>query len=197
MMTIVIIVMPTKSFAARTGVIVMVRAQIISIVVYALIAYWYVAPTLKRLDKRGALTALLWVHVFRYVVLYLYVARLEGYLISDAALTELVLGDLIGAAVAAVGILLLRFRLRAGVLFAALVVVVSLADMAGGIYIRSSEAPRADATGVWWLVFVFFAPLILVSLPLIVWQLYSRRRQTLQSASVQAAVATPLTPSIG
>jgi hypothetical protein len=176
----------------------MARAQLISIVVYALIAYWYVAPGLKRLEKRDALTVLMWVHVFRYVVLYLYVARREGYLISDTALTELVVGDLAGAAIAAVAILLLRFRSRVGVLFAAFVVVASLADMAGGIYIRSSEAPRADATGVWWLILVFFAPLILVSLPLIVWQLYTLRGETLGRLSVETPVTrAPLSVSIG
>jgi hypothetical protein len=174
----------------------MVRAQLISILVYALIAYWYVAPALRRMDKRGALSALLWLHVFRYVVLYLYVARVEGYAISDAALTELVVGDLGGAAVAAVGIVLLRFRMRAGVWFAGLVVFFSLADMAGGIYLRRTEPPRADATGVWWLIFVYFAPLILVSLPLIVWQLYVRRDQNLErpagvSALGRAAMASP------
>src|ERR1700753_2142777 len=139
MITLVIIVTYLRSFVTRAAVIVMARAQLISIVVYSLIAYWYVSPGLKRLEKRDALTALMWVHVFRYVVLYLYVARREGYLISDTALTELVVGDLAGAAIAAVSILLLRFRLRAGVVFAALVVIASVADMAGGIYIRSFE----------------------------------------------------------
>jgi hypothetical protein len=158
-----------------------IRAQLISIVTYAFIAWWYVAPRLSKLDKRQALTALLWVHVFRYIVLYLYVARREGYGISERALTELVVGDLTGAAIAAVAIILLRLRSRVGVWLAALVVAASLADMAGGIYVRSSEPPRADATGVWWLIFVFFAPLILVSLPPIVWQLYSRRGQPLET----------------
>jgi hypothetical protein len=162
-----------------------IRAQLISIVTYAFIAWWYVAPGLRKLDKRQALTALLWVHVFRYVVLYLYVARGEGYGISERALTELVVGDLTGAAIAAVAIILLRLRSPVGVWLTALVVAESLADMAGGIYVRGSEPPRADATGVWWLLFVFFAPLILISLPLMVWQLYVRRGETLGTRVAQ------------
>jgi hypothetical protein len=161
-----------------------IRAQLISIVTYAIIAWWYVVPRLNKLDKRQALTALLWVHVFRYVVLYLYVARREGYGISDRALTELVVGDLTGAAIAAVAIILLRLRSRVGVWLTALVVAASLADMVGGIYVRSSEPPRADATGVWWLIFVFFAPLILISLPLMIWQFYVRRGQTIDTAAL-------------
>jgi hypothetical protein len=158
-----------------------IRAQFISIVVYALIAWWYVVPRLKSLDRAGALTVLLWVHVFRYVVLYLYVARQEGYEISARALNNLVVGDLSGAMIAAAGIILLRFRSRIGLWFSALVVVASVADIASGIYVRRSDPPRPDATGVWWLLFVYFAPLILVSLPLIAWQLYTRRGEPLRA----------------
>jgi hypothetical protein len=156
-----------------------IRAQLISILTYGLIAWWYVAPWLKKLERGQALSALLWVHVFRYVVLYLYVAQREGYPISANAVTELVVGDLGGALIAIVAIVLLRYQLRLGLAFSALVIVASLADMVGGVYVRSTEPPRGEATGVWWLIFVYFAPLILVSLPLIAWQLYARRGEPL------------------
>jgi hypothetical protein len=158
-----------------------IKAQLISIVVYAFIAWWYVAPRLNASSKGQALTALLWVHVFRYVVLYLYVAKEEGYAISARALNELVVGDLSGAIIAAAAIILLRFRSQLGVWVSALVVIASLADVAGGAYLRRLDPPRGDATGVWWLVFVYFAPLILVSLVLMVWQLYSRRGEPLRA----------------
>jgi hypothetical protein len=170
----------------------MIKAQLITILTYAFIAWWYVAPRLNRLDKRDALTALLWVHVFRYVVLYLYVAKQEGYGISERAMTGLVMGDLTGAALAALAIILLRFRSRVGVWAASLVVLATLADMVDGFIVRSSEPPRADALGVWWMLFVFFAPLILISLPLLIWQLYVRRGQSLgRSAVPQKGAAHP------
>ena len=161
----------------------MIRVQLISIIAYAFIAWWYVAPWLKKLERSQALTALLWVHVFRYVALYLYVAQREGYAISDNAVTELVVGDLSGALLAAVGIVGLRARSRLGIAFSWLVILASIADVTGGAYIRSSEPPRADATGLWWLIFVFFAPLVVVSLPLIAWQLYTRRGEPLSGRS--------------
>jgi len=157
----------------------MIRVQFISIVAYGFIAWWYVTPWLKKLERGQALTALLWVHVFRYVVLYLYVAQREGYAISDNAVAELVIGDLGGALLAVAGIVCLRLHSRLGLAFAWFVVIASIADVTGGAYIRSTEPPRADATGLWWLIFVFFAPLIVVSLPLIVWQLYTRRDEPL------------------
>lgn len=155
----------------------MIQAQFLSIGVYGLIAWWYVAPGLKRLSRRDALTAILWVHVFRYCVLYIFVARREGYGISDTALTELVVGDLAGAALGLVAIIFLRLRFTVGVLLSWLVVAATIADFAIGIYTRQGDPPRGDAAGPWWLIFVFFAPAVLVSLPLLIWQLVSRRRE--------------------
>jgi hypothetical protein len=128
-----------------------------------------------------------WVHVFRYIVLYLYVAQREGYAISDTAVAELVIGDLAGALIAALGIIFLRLRWRLGLALAGLVVIASIADVAGGTYLRSIEPPRPDAAGVWWLIFVFFAPLIVVSLPLIVWQLIIKRDEPLANTGSEAA----------
>jgi hypothetical protein len=156
----------------------MKQAQLISIVVYALLAWWYVAPRLRQLGFAQSLTVLLWIHVFRYCVLYLHVARQEGYAISDAAVTELVVGDVAGALIASLAIVALRLHLRVGLALAWLVIVVTVGDAAAGFYQRSIEAPRADAVGVWWLIFVFFAPAVLVSLPLLGWQLVTRRAQS-------------------
>ena len=164
----------------------MIRVQFVSIVVYGGLAWLYVVPWLRKADRANALTALLWVHVFRYVVLYLYVAQREGYPISDNAVMELVIGDLSGAILAAAGIACLRMRSRLGLVLAGLVIVASIADVTGGFIIRSIEPPREDAAGVWWLIFVFFAPLIVISLPLITWQLYARRGEPLKAVSVSA-----------
>jgi hypothetical protein len=38
-----------------------------TLVVYSLIAHWYVAPRLSRLSRELALVPLLWVHAFRIV----------------------------------------------------------------------------------------------------------------------------------
>ena len=160
----------------------MVKDLFISLVVYSLIAIWYVVPWLKKLDKRQALTAPLWIHVFRYLALYLLVAQREGYAISHEVLSVVVIGDLSGAALALAGIIFLRMRSRLGPIFAALVLIASIIDFAVGTYIRSQHGPDPEATGVWGLVFVFFAPLVLVSLPLLGWQLFQRRGEALSSA---------------
>jgi hypothetical protein len=137
-------------------------------------AYMLIGPWLRRLAFTRALTILLWVHVFRYSVLYIYVAQHEGYPISGIATEELVIGDLAGAILAIVSIVALRFNWRLGLITSWLVVAESVLDFVGATYLRISEPARADATGVWWIIFVYFGPLILVSLPLMVWQLSMR-----------------------
>ena len=162
------------------------QAQLISLVVYALIALGYVAPYLKRLQLGQALTLLLGVHIFRYSALYLYVAQHDGsYPISDIALAQQVTGDLVGAALGAAAIVALRFRFRFGLASSWLVIVATIADAVTALYQRSLEPPRADATGVGWVIFVFYAPAVLVSLPLLGWQLVARRAEPLEAVAPQ------------
>jgi hypothetical protein len=157
----------------------MTKVLLISVVVYSLIAVWYVAPWLKKLDKRQALTAPLWVHVFRYLCLYLPIAQRDGYAISDRILHVVVVGDLSGAVLALAAIIFLRMRSRLGPFFAGLVLIASLIDIVVGTYVRRQIGSDPEASGVWWLVFVYFAPLVLVSLPILGWQLYQRRGESL------------------
>jgi hypothetical protein len=49
-------------------------AQLISLIVFAAIAKWYLVPWLHELSRAESLTALLWVHVFRYVALQVFSA---------------------------------------------------------------------------------------------------------------------------
>lgn len=122
---------------------------------------------------------MLWVHVFRYMVLYIFTARREGYPISDAATLELVIGDLAGATISLAAIILLRLRARLGLAVSRLLVLETIADLFGANYYRRIEPPRADATGAWWFVYVFFGPMILVNLFLLIWQLVVRRHEPL------------------
>jgi hypothetical protein len=157
----------------------MIRIQIFTIVAYALFAFWYAVPALRRLRRADALAAIASVHVFRYIVLYIYQAQHEGYTISTAAARDLVIGDLAGAAIAIFAIALLRYRIKLGVAFCWLLVVETLIDAIVGGHQKSIDPPVSGLAGVWWLVFTFFAPLIMVSLPLLAWQLYSRRNESL------------------
>ncbi|MBO0717520.1 MAG: hypothetical protein J2P55_09355, partial [Rhizobiales bacterium] len=103
-------------------------AQFISLFVYALIAKWYVAPWLSGLKRADAITALLWVHAFRYVALMAFSAQRDGFPISDDGLFEIVIGDVAGAAIALAAIFALRFRARFGIALAWLLAAETIFD---------------------------------------------------------------------
>jgi hypothetical protein len=154
-------------------------AQIVTLIVYSRIAAWYVTPWLQRQSRADALIALLWVHVFRYVALQVFSAQRDGFPISDGGAMNIVLGDVGGAVLAFLAILLLRHRIGVGVrlswLLAAETAYDTFENIRGGI----REHLMGAAGGVTWLVLVFFVPLVVVSFVLLVWQLYARRNEAL------------------
>src|SRR2546427_7542162 len=87
-------------------------AQLLSLIVLATAARWYLVPWLKSRPRADALIALLWVHVFRYVALQVFSAQQTGFPISDGAAMEIVIGDVAGAVIAFVTIALFRRRVR-------------------------------------------------------------------------------------
>src|SRR5213083_764375 len=86
-----------------------------SLVAYALIAFWYVAPRLSRLPREVALVPLLWVHAFRIV---------GGTILAPGAVdasvpmefrTMIGYGDLATAVLALIALIALRVRFSAAI----------------------------------------------------------------------------------
>lgn len=149
-------------------------SQMISLAVFASIAVWYVAPWIARRGRATALIALIWPHVFRYVALQAYSAQHAGFPISDEGLSRLVYGDLAGAILAFVAILALRHKIRIAIPLAYMLVATTVLDTVLNISNGIHENLFGAATGVTWMVVSFYVPMLMVSLGLIVWQLYSR-----------------------
>ena len=158
-------------------------AQLLSLIVFGTLATWYVAPWLKTRGRADALVALLWIHVFRYLALQAFSAQRDGFPISNGGLMEIVVGDLTGMVIALITIVALRYRVRLSIPLAWLLVAETIYDtflnIRGGIH----EHLMGAAGGVTWLTLGFYVPLLMVSLVLIIWQLYSRRGETLAPAA--------------
>lgn len=154
-------------------------AQLISLLVFGLMAKWYVAPWLNQLKRADALIALLFVHVFRYVALLTFSAQRDGFPISDEGLHDIVIGDVAGAAIALLAIVALRQRLRLGVALAWLLSAETIYDTITNIRGGVREHLMGAATGVTWLILAFYVPLIVASIVLLMRQLYARRGEAL------------------
>jgi hypothetical protein len=157
-------------------------AQLLSLLVFGSMARWYVAPWLNTRNRADALIALLWVHVFRYVALQVYVER-DGFPISDGGASEIVIGDVTGAVTAFVTIVLLRNRSRWGVPLAWVLIAETAYDTFSNVKSGFGEHLMGAASGVTWMILVYFVPMVVVSAVLLTWQLYSRRSEALEEAS--------------
>ncbi len=158
-------------------------AQFVSLIVFATVAGFYIVPWLKTQGRADALSALLWVQVFRYMALQAFSAQRAGFPISDGGLMDIVIGDLVGMVMAFAAIVLLRYRVRLAHPLVWLLVVETIYDtflnIRGGIH----EHLMGAASGVTWMILVFYVPMIMVSLALIIWQLLSRRGEALASST--------------
>ncbi len=154
-------------------------AQFITLFVLVMVARWYVIPWLKSHARADALIALLWVHVFRYIALQVFSAQQSGFPISDGGAMEIVVGDVAGAAIAFLTIALLRNRVRFAIPLAWLLVAETAYDTVSNIHGGIQEHLMGAASGVTWMVLVFFVPMVVVSGVLIAWQLYARRGEQL------------------
>jgi hypothetical protein len=160
-------------------------AQLLTLLVFIAVARWYVAPWLATRERAEALIALLWVHVFRYVALQIFAAQREGFPISIGGALEIVVGDVGGAIIAFAAIVLLRRRTFAGVIFCWLLVAETTIDTFLNIRGGVEEHLMGAATGVTWMILVFFVPAIIVSVGLLAWQLVTRRKEALAKSPPQ------------
>ena len=176
-------------------------AQLLSLIVFAAISIWYVVPWLNARSRAEALIALLWVHVFRYVALQVFSAQTSGFPISDEGAMEIVIGDVAGAVLAFVTIALLRNRARLAIPLAWLLVAETAYDTVTNIQGGVREHLMGAASGVSWMILVYFVPMVVLSAVLLAWQLFARRGEALDAApqergkretvALRASEATP------
>jgi hypothetical protein len=122
------------------------------------------------------------VHVFRYVALQVFSAQADGFPISDGGATEIVIGDVAGAVIAFTAIVLLRRRGRLAIPLVWLLAAETAYDTVANIHGGVQEHLMGAASGVTWMILVFFVPMVVVSGVLMIWQLYARRGQELDSS---------------
>lgn len=155
-------------------------AQLLSLAVFALIGAWYVAPWIAARQRADALIPLVWVHAFRYIALQVFSAQKAGFPISDGGRDQILYGDLTGAAVALAAIIALRYRSRLAIPLVFLLIAETAADTVLNVgFVGVPEHLFEAANGVTWLVTAFYVPVIIVSLVLLGWQLFTRRGEPL------------------
>jgi hypothetical protein len=143
----------------------------LSLVAYALMALWYVAPRLSGLPREAALIPLFWVHAFRIVGGTILA---PGSVAADVPLAFRAMvgyGDLATGFLALVALVALRARLPAAIGLAWLCIVVGTLDTANAIVQSMRYGVFMYALGVNWVIVTVYVPALLVSSVMIFGQL--------------------------
>ena len=155
------------------------------------LALWYVVPRLRELSLGRALMALTAVHLGRTLCLQVYSSQDAGMKMANAVRDHIVIGDLAGWALALVALLCLHSRLRLSIALIWLLVIETVLDFGSGTigYIR--DGTMGDINGTSWLIVAFYLPIVEVAVGLTIWQLLTRRGESLFETEGPWATVTP------
>lgn len=153
----------------------LLAANTLSLVVYVILAVWYVVPLMRKQPWNVALAPLLWLHAFRHVALQVYSAQKAGLAIPDQLRDQIAFGDVAGMLLAVFCLIALRKPAGLAIPLIWLFVLVTLADLLNAMIVGMREGMLGAAHGVTWLILAFYVPALWTTLTLIVWQLVSRR----------------------
>jgi hypothetical protein len=143
----------------------------LSLVAYALLGFWYVAPRLSRLPREAALVPLLWIHAFRIV---------GGTILAPGAVDPGVpmdfrvmigYGDLATAFLALLALVALRARLSGAVALVWVFIVVGMLDTVNAIIQSLRYNVFIYPLGLNWVIVTMYVPALLVSSLLIIMKL--------------------------
>jgi hypothetical protein len=134
-----------------------------SVVVFAIVAAWYVWPSLTKLSRNAALIPLLWVHVPRYVGMTLLVTGMVDPKLPAEFLSGAAYGDLLEAALAFASIFALRSNWRVAIPLVWVANTWGFVDLLNGVRgVLQLNVPTFNLA-TFWYVYTFYAPLVLVS----------------------------------
>src|SRR2546425_12837161 len=119
-----------------------------SLVAFALIARWSVAPRLSRASLEDYLVPLIWVHVFRYAPLTLLVPGQVSLKLPAGVAATIAYGDLVSAIAALVAIIFLKFRWQGALAVAWAFNLIGIADLlvstGAAINAMMYQVPRSE-----------------------------------------------------
>ncbi len=150
----------------------------LSLALYALIAFWFVAPRLSKLPREAALQPLVLVHCFRIIGGSILAPGSVGAGVPDSFRTMVGYGDLTTAVVAIVTLIALRYRQPWAIALTWLLLVVATVDTTNAVIQSIRDNVFTYDLGVNWEIVTIYVPSLLVSSLLILLQLLRPARPT-------------------
>jgi len=148
---------------------------ILSLVVFGLLAKWYVLPRLAQYSTRQALIPLLIPHALRHLGLVFLVPGLVVQPLASSFANAAAYGDLVSGLLALLAMVALRARWGLALVLVWMFNIVGTVDLLNAL----RQAEVVPNLGTTWFIPTFVVPILLVTHALIFAQLFKARRYTL------------------
>jgi len=146
----------------------------LSLILFILIARWYVAPRLSGRSRNQAILPLLWIHAFRYAPLTLLAPGQADPRIPADVVGVVAYGDFVATLFALLAIVAVQLRLRMATALVWLFSIVSIADLVYGTARAVGAQMYTYYMGWSWYIVNFYVPMLIVSQVMIVYYLVKR-----------------------
>ncbi len=146
---------------------------LLSLIVYGLIARWYVAPRLAALPLAAALTPLLFLHAFRHVGMVFLLPTVVGRVLPAAFAVPTAYGDLLAALLALLAIIGLRGRWKVARMLVWLFNIVGTVDLLNALFQGTRLGVQLGAA---YYIPTFAVPALLITHAMIFIMLVKRAR---------------------
>jgi hypothetical protein len=131
-----------------------------SLVVFALVAKWYITPALAKLPLAAALVPLFLVHALRYLPSSAFAPGQVDARVPMDAMRGIAYGDLTAAVLAVVAALFLRYRWGGAIAVAWLVNIVTSLDWVYAGFLAASNQLVTYPMGGNWYIINYYVPVI-------------------------------------
>jgi hypothetical protein len=149
----------------------------LSFVVFGLLAWWYVWPWLRSVDRTTALTALTFVHALRPIGATVLVVSVAGTALPQDFRDAVGYGDLATSVLSVITLLALRSRLGLAVAVVWLTNVVGFADLVNALVGGIRYDVARLGMGSFWYVVTILVPILWIT-HLLAFALLLRRKAT-------------------
>jgi hypothetical protein len=132
----------------------------ISLVLFALVAKWYISPALRERPASAALVPLFLAHALRYLRSSAFAPGQVGTTVPMSAMAAIAYGDLGSAVLALVAALFLRYRWSGAIGVAWIVNIVTSIDWLYAGFLAASHQLVTYPMGANWYIINYYVPVI-------------------------------------
>jgi len=162
-----------------TNELFLMTAQSFATIVYFTLALIFLIPRLLQLSLNFVATILLIPHLFRFIALEIYSALENGNAGGSVEIyTTLIYGDVATAILAIISVWALKLRWHFAKSMVWTTIIFGVIDQILAAYSVLSTGVGETISDLTWFSFAFFVPLLWVSSVLLIWQLWTRRTET-------------------